>query len=66
MSRYMLFVLLLLSSVVDFGCGLLVDRTRHPDFSKRRRRLVLTASIITIIERIMDSNFTASWLKHFL
>jgi len=39
--------LLLLSSVVDYGCALWVDRGRHPDFSVRKRRLALTASIVT-------------------
>ena len=39
--------LILLSSVVDYVCALLVDRTRHPDFSARKRRLALTASIVT-------------------
>jgi alginate O-acetyltransferase complex protein AlgI len=39
--------LLLISSVVDFVCGLLVDRTRHPDLPAGKRKLVLAASIVT-------------------
>ena len=39
--------LLLLSSVVDYGCALLVDRARHPDLPAARRKLVLAASIVT-------------------
>ncbi|MFH1037226.1 MAG: MBOAT family protein [PVC group bacterium] len=39
--------LLLLSSVVDYVCALLVDRDRHPDFSPRQRKLVLIVSIVT-------------------
>lgn len=39
--------LLLLSSVVDYGCALLVDRTRHPEFPAGKRKLALIVSIVT-------------------
>ncbi len=39
--------LMLISSLVDYCCGLLVDRERHPELSVRKRKLVLTASVVT-------------------
>jgi len=39
--------LMLLSSVVDYACALLVDRKRNPGVSAGRRKLVLVASIAT-------------------
>ncbi len=39
--------LMLISSLVDYCSGLLVDRERHPELSARRRKLALTVSIVT-------------------
>ena len=39
--------LMLISSLVDYFCGLLVDRERRPDLPAGRRKLVLTVSIVT-------------------
>ncbi|MEA1927530.1 MAG: MBOAT family O-acyltransferase [Candidatus Auribacterota bacterium] len=39
--------LLLLSSLVDYLCALRVDRTRRPDLSPARRKLILTVSVVT-------------------
>jgi len=39
--------LMLISSLVDYFCGLLVDRERRPDLPAKRRKLVLTVSIVT-------------------
>jgi alginate O-acetyltransferase complex protein AlgI len=39
--------LMLISSLVDYFCGLLVDRVRHPGYPSGKRKLVLTASIAT-------------------
>ncbi len=39
--------LMLISSLVDYFCGLLVDQGRHPGYSPGRRKLILSASIVT-------------------